>query len=75
MLLTSSLLQLLAMLTMAPTSECDNPSLDLTYMQEYKRVFASRDTIAALVTLVSEPLSREGRSVLPRDSVCVCPAG
>lgn len=58
--LVFSILKVLVMLTMKPTKESTNISQQFKYLRAYKYAFLSHDIVPILMTILVDPLSRQG---------------
>ncbi|KDO34873.1 hypothetical protein SPRG_00933 [Saprolegnia parasitica CBS 223.65] len=65
--LVFSILKVLVMLTMKPANESDNIALQLKYLRGYKRAFLTHGVVQLLMSILVEPLSREGSARTSQD--------
>ncbi|CAK4677111.1 hypothetical protein LEN26_005896 [Aphanomyces euteiches] len=65
--LVFSILKVLVMLTMKPTNESDNIAVQLNYLRGYKHAFLQKGIIRILMSILVDPLSREGSARTSHD--------
>lgn len=58
--LVFSILKVLVMLTMKPTQDSSNIAEQLRYLREYKYAFLTHEIIPILMSILVDPLSRQG---------------
>lgn len=65
--LVFSILKVLVMLTMKPPRDSTNISLQLMFLREYKHAFLHERVIPIIMTILVEPLSKNGSARTPQD--------
>jgi timeless len=58
--LVFSILKVLVMLTMKPANESENIAMQLKFLRDYKRAFLQHGLVQLLMSILVDPLSREG---------------